>query len=104
MCTDIAIYRLSECNKIRQAEHLLTHLEFYAGLGYDRVKFLHGTCYGAVFWICAGIVLITQGLFIIVEQCSHKTKVFSASQPTPSVQGLGVHEFGGDTPGAADPS
>lgn len=31
-----------------------------AGFGWVRVNFLHSFCYGAVFWICAP-VLIKQG-------------------------------------------
>lgn len=101
MCTDTATYSLSACNKIWHAHHLLIHLKFYDGFDYDRVRFLCGSCYEAVFWICVENIV---DVFIIAEQCSCKPKVFSASHSTPSMQGLGVHEFRGDTSGTADPN
>lgn len=66
MHTDIAIDSLAECNKIWHAEHHLSDLELYAGFDYDRVKFLHGNCYGVVFWIRAGNSVDNTGMLSLL--------------------------------------
>lgn len=99
MCTDTATYSLSACNKIWHAHHLLIHLKFYDGFDYDRVRFLCGSCYEAVFWICVENIV---DVFILLSSVHANPR--SLLPLTPSMQGLGVHEFRGDTSGTADPN
>jgi len=56
------------------------------------------------FWFVTRTV-ITQGCFVIAEQCPHSIKAFFVSCTTLSERRLGVHkQQGEDTTGTADPN
>lgn len=78
MCTDTATYSLSACNKIWHAHHLLIHLKFYDGFDYDRVRFLCGSCYEAVFWICVENIV---DVFILLSSVHANPRSFLPLTP-----------------------
>lgn len=70
------------------------------GFGWDRINFIHSSCFGAVFWICAGI----RDSFV-TEQDLLGVKAFPVPHPTPPERRLGMHkDLGVDTVRIADPS
>lgn len=67
--------------KLRNTLLCLSHC---AGFGWDKVRFLRSSLYGAMVWICAENSAYTcRDVSVIAEQAWHRATAFSAPHSTP---------------------
>lgn len=65
-----------------------------AGVCWARVNYLHGSCYGAVFWNCAGSSADNTEMFLLLLRRFHMELRFFCSSPTPPAAGVQGSERG----------